>query len=86
MTSLHDPRDIESTLERWRKTDEAAGLQAAERRRVALGAQSLDEIPEYEFGVKPNDWVHLDWMRPIRFIYRNLPFSLRVTLKKRLVR
>lgn len=78
--------DIEATLEQWRRIDAAVGEQAAERRRAALGARSVADIPEYAFGEKPNDWVHLDWMRPLRFMYRNLPFGVRMALKKRMVR
>jgi len=43
-------------------------------------------VRDYEFHKKPNDWIHLDWLRPIRFVYRNLPFGLRMALKKRLAR
>ncbi len=86
MKPTPDARDIESMLERWAEVDAEAGRIAAERRRQVLGARASDELPEYEFGKKPNDWVHLDWMRPLRFMYRNLPFGLRMALKKRLVR
>jgi hypothetical protein len=81
-----DAREIDATLQRWAQIDADAGRRAAERRREVLGARPSDELPEYEFSKKPNDWVHLDWMRPIRFLYRNLPFGLRMALKKRLVR
>lgn len=86
MKPTPDARDIESMLKRWAEVDAEAGRIAAERRREVLGARASDELPEYEFGKKPNDWVHLDWMRPLRFMYRNLPFGLRMALKKRLVR
>ncbi|MEK0414951.1 MAG: hypothetical protein RL352_348 [Actinomycetota bacterium] len=86
MKPTPDARDIESMLKRWAEVDAEAGRMAAERRREVLGARASDELPEYEFGKKPNDWVHLDWMRPLRFMYRNLPFGLRMALKKRLVR
>ncbi|MEN9286089.1 MAG: hypothetical protein RLZ29_368 [Actinomycetota bacterium] len=86
MKPTPDARDIESMLKRWAEVDAEAGRIAAERRRQVLGARASDELPEYEFGKKPNDWVHLDWMRPLRFMYRNLPFGLRMALKKRLVR
>ena len=86
MKPTPDAREIESMLKRWAEVDAEAGRMAAERRREVLGARASDELPEYEFGKKPNDWVHLDWMRPLRFMYRNLPFGLRMALKKRLVR
>ena len=86
MNSKRDAREIEAMLQRWAEIDSEAGRVAAEQRRRMLGARPSDDLPEYEFGKKPNDWVHLDWMRPLRFIYRNLPFGLRMALKKRLVR
>ena len=86
MKQTRDAREIDATLRRWAEVDADAGRRAADRRREVLGARASDELPEYEFGKKPNDWVHLDWMRPLRFLYRNLPFGLRMALKKRLVR
>jgi hypothetical protein len=43
-------------------------------------------VDEYQFREKPNDWVHRDWMRPIRFVYRNIPKGFRLQLKKRLAK
>lgn len=86
MNSPKTAHDIEATLEQWRRIDEEVGQLAAERRRAVLGARSITDIPEYGFGEKPNDWVHLDWMRPLRFVYRNLPFGFRMALKKRMAK
>ena len=58
MKPTPDARDIESMLKRWAEVDAEAGRMAAERRRAVLGARASDELPEYEFGKKPNDW---DW-------------------------
>ena len=86
MKPVRDAHEVEATLQRWASIDNDAGRRAAERRREVLGARPSDDLPEYEFGKKPNDWVHLDWLRPLRFLYRNLPFGLRMALEKRMVR
>lgn len=73
--------DVAALLATWSERDEAAGRRAAARREAVLTAKGLP-VTEYEFHVEPNDWVHLDWMRPVRFVYRNLPASVRMPLKK----
>lgn len=86
MNSPHDPREVQALLERWEVVDHEHGARAAARRTAALASQGDSIVRDYEFHAKPNDWVHLDWMRPLRFFYRNLPFGLRMALKKRLAR
>jgi len=83
---LRNADEVARTLEHWAAVDAAAGEQAARRRGAVLRAHGQDLARDYEFHKKPNDWVHLDWMKPIRFLYRNLPFGLRMALKKRLAR
>ncbi len=63
--------------------DERAGNTAAARRVAVLTGRGV-EVVEYEFRERPNDWVHRDWMRPVRFVYRNIPRGIRMQLKKRL--
>jgi hypothetical protein len=84
--SQRDISEIEATLERWKRADADAGERAAQRRAEVLRAKGEPLARDYEFHKKPNDWIHLDWMRPIRFAYRNLPFGIRMALKKRLAR
>lgn len=86
MKPLRDAHEVAAQLERWAAVDAEAGDRAARRRADALRAEGQDFIRDYEFHKKPNDWIHLDWLRPIRFLYRNLPFGLRMALKKRLAR
>jgi hypothetical protein len=86
MNSPHDPREVQALLERWEAVDREQGARAAARRTAALASRGDSIVRDYEFHAKPNDWVHLDWMRPLRFFYRNLPFGLRMALKKRLAR
>ncbi|MEK0443168.1 MAG: hypothetical protein ACO3D1_05990 [Ilumatobacteraceae bacterium] len=78
--------EVEALLAQWSQRDDEAGNRAAARRQAALSASGASLVRDYEFHKKPNDWIHLDWLRPIRFVYRNLPFGLRMALKKRLAR
>lgn len=80
-----DEREIQALLQRWSSIDEEAGRRAAQRRREFL-QRSGRPVTEYQFGERPNDWVHRDWMRPIRFVYRKIPTGLRMELKKRLAK
>jgi hypothetical protein len=77
--------EVEQQLAEWARIDDEAGYLAAKRRIAALEASGL-EVRDYEFHVKPNDWVHRDWLRPVRFVYRNIPKGIRMELKKRLVK
>jgi len=86
MKPLRDATEVAATLERWAQADAQAGERAAQRRAATLQTKGDELVRDYEFHKKPNDWIHLDWMRPIRFIYRNLPFRLRMILKKRMAR
>jgi hypothetical protein len=78
--------EVEALLAQWSQRDDEAGNRAAARRAAAASASGTSLVRDYEFHKKPNDWIHLDWLRPIRFVYRNLPFGLRMALKKRLAR
>lgn len=81
MPSPKSAHEVERLLATWDAIDTQAGQRAAARREDHLRARG-ELISEYQFRVEPNDWVHLDWMRPIRFVYRNLPSGVRLTLKK----
>jgi len=80
-----DNIEVARLLAEWARVDEQAGEVAAQRRRATLLSRGK-ELSDYEFHVKPNDWVHRDWLRPIRFVYRNIPKGLRMQLKKRLAK
>ena len=77
--------EVEQLLTQWAQVDERAGEVATRRRHTTLRSRG-EEIRDYEFQAKPNDWVHRDWLRPIRFVYRNIPKGLRMQLKKRLAK
>ncbi|MEY3616267.1 MAG: hypothetical protein RLZZ518_1270 [Actinomycetota bacterium] len=85
MITPKDNNEVERLLAEWAQVDERAGEVAAQRRRATLLSRG-EEIRDYEFQAKPNDWVHRDWLRPIRFVYRNIPKDLRMQLKKRLAK
>ena len=86
MKQPRDAAEVAALLEHWSLVDDEAGRRAAARRAAAVSAGGSELVRDYEFHKKPNDWIHLDWLRPIRFVYRNLPFGLRMALKKRLAR
>jgi len=86
MKPPRDATEVAATLERWAKADAEAGERAAQRRAANLQSKGKQQVRDYEFHKKPNDWIHLDWMRPVRFVYRNLPFGVRMALKKRMAR
>lgn len=77
--------EVERLLAHWARIDDEAGRTAAERRRRVLESRGLP-VRDYEFPEPANDWVHLDWMRPLRFVYRNIPVGIRRQIKKRLVK
>lgn len=85
MISPRSDHEVEQQLAAWARIDDAAGSTACARRELNLQHRGL-EIRDYEFHRKPNDWVHRDWLRPVRFIYRNIPKGLRMELKKRLAK
>ena len=80
-----DQRAVEQLLQQWAAIDDDAGRRAAERRREYL-RRAGRPLTEYQFGERPNEWVHRDWMRPLRFLYRNIPVGVRMQIKKRLAR
>lgn len=85
MITPRSSHEIDALLAHWARVDDEAGRTAAARRHHMLRA-SGHAVQDYEFHEMPNDWVHQDWMRPIRFVYRNIPRALRMQMKKRLVK
>ena len=85
MISPRDDHEVQRLLAQWKQIDDEAGRAATARRHRVLQA-SGSPVDEYKFREKPNDWVHRDWMRPIRFVYRNIPQGVRLQVKKRLAK
>ena len=85
MISPRDDHEVQRLLAQWKQIDDEAGRAATARRHHVLRASGRP-VEEYKFGEKPGDWVHRDWMRPIRFVYRNIPQGFRLQVKKRLAK
>ncbi len=85
MISPRDDHEVQRQLAQWKQIDDEAGRAATARRHHVLQASGRP-VDEYAFREKPNDWVHRDWMRPIRFVYRNIPQGVRLQVKKRLAK
>jgi hypothetical protein len=83
--SPRDDHEVQHQLAEWQRLDDEAGRAAATRRHHMLQTSGRP-VDEYAFPEIPNDWVHRDWMRPFRFVYRNIPKGFRLQLKKRLVK
>lgn len=69
--------------------DSALGAIAEARVVAKYGAAS--SLDGYDFGdsfdkaeqaTRSIDWVHQPWLRPIRFVYRHSPKSLRFIIKR----
>ena len=59
----------------------------AQNRERARQIASRGTVGEYEFPpntsrVHVTDWVHRRWLRPMRFVFRNMPRRLRKLLKR----
>ena len=46
------------------------------------GYDFSDSFDKSEQATRSIDWVHQPWLRPIRFVYRNSPKSLRFIVKR----
>ena len=85
MISPRDNHEVQRLLAQWKQIDDEAERAATARRHHVLQTSGRPVV-EYKFREKPNDWVHRDWMRPIRFVYRNIPQGFRLQVKKRLAK
>ncbi|NBU60865.1 MAG: hypothetical protein EBS27_03715 [Actinobacteria bacterium] len=75
-------KKIDALVERDAEFAKMARAREEQRQIVRFG-----EIREYSFPpntsqVHVTNWVHSSWMRPARFIYRNIPRPLRRLIKK----
>ena len=75
-------KKIDALIERDAEFAKMARAREEQRQIVRFG-----EIREYSFPpntsqVHVTNWVHSSWMRPARFIYRNIPRPLRRLIKK----
>ena len=79
----------ELALEQLVQKDAALGAIAETRVTNKYGTSSSmdgydfsDSFDKAEQATRSIDWVHQPWLRPIRFVYRNSPKSLRFIVKR----
>ena len=71
--------------------DSEIGERAKLRVAKIYGPTATSSIGTYDFSdsfakrdqvSRRGDWVHHNWLRPIRFFYRHIPKPIRFTIKK----
>ena len=71
--------------------DSEIGERAKLRVAKIYGPTATSSIGTYDFSdsfakrdqvSRRGDWVHRNWLRPIRFLYRHIPKPIRFTIKK----
>ena len=71
--------------------DSEIGERAKLRVAKIYGPTATSSIGTYDFSdsfakrdqvSRRGDWVHRNWLRPIRFFYRHMPKPIRFTIKK----
>ena len=71
--------------------DSEIGERAKLRVAKIYGPTATSSIGTYDFSdsfakrdqvSRRGDWVHRNWLRPIRFFYRHIPKPIRFTIKK----
>ena len=81
-----DPAVVQQKIEVLAERD-AEFAKMAKTREQQRQLERYGEVREYSFPpntsqVHVSNWVHSGWMRPVRFIYRNIPRPLRKMIKK----
>jgi hypothetical protein len=71
--------------------DNEMGEQAKSRVANIYGPDATSSLGTYDFSdsfakrdqvSRRGDWVHRNWLRPIRFFYRHIPKPIRFAIKK----
>ncbi len=81
-----DPVVVQKKMEVLAERD-AEFAEMAQAREQQRQIERYGEVREYVFPpntsqVHVTNWVHSTWLRPVRFIYRNIPRPLRKLIKK----
>ena len=81
-----DPVVVQKKMEVLAERD-AEFAKMAQAREQQRQIERYGEVREYVFPpntsqVHVTNWVHSTWLRPVRFIYRNIPRPLRKLIKK----
>jgi hypothetical protein len=86
VSPIFDPVVVQQKIDALTKRDGefAQRAEAIERNRQIqkYGAPRLYEFAPNTSQVHVTNWVHSGWLRPLRFVYRNTPRSLRKILKR----
>jgi len=78
-------------LEQLIQRDTEVGNRAQARVANIYGPSATSSVGTYDFGdsfakrdqvSRRGDWVHRNWLRPIRFFYRHIPKPIRFAIKK----
>jgi hypothetical protein len=86
VSPIFDPVVVQQKIDVLTKRDNEFAQRAEEIERVRQ-IQKYGAPRPYEFApntsqVHVTNWVHRGWLRPLRFVYRNTPRSLRTILKR----
>ena len=90
VSPLFDPGVVQKKIDELAQRD-AEFAKLAESREQRRQLEIYGSVREYEFPpntsqIHMTNWVHAYWLRPVRFIYRNMPRGLRKILKRLSVR
>ncbi len=86
VSPIFDPVAVQKKIEFLAERD-AEFAEMAQAREQTRQIERYGEVREYSFPpntsqVHVTNWVHSGWMRPVRFVYRNIPRPLRKLIKK----
>ncbi len=86
VSPLFDPTIVQQKINALTKRDkefaERAEVLERDRQIQKYGAPRPYEFAPNTSQVHVTEWVHSGWMRPLRFVYRNIPRPLRKLIKK----
>ena len=86
VSPLFDPVVVQQKIDALTMRDNEFAERAKELERARqiakYGAPRVYEFAPNTSQVHVTNWVHRRWLRPLRFIYRNVPRSLRKILKR----
>jgi len=81
-----DPATVQERMEDLAARDaefvKLAESRERDRQIAEFGAVRKYEFPPNTTQVHVTDWVHQPWLRPFRFVYRNIPRPLRRIIKR----
>jgi hypothetical protein len=86
VSPIFDPVVVQQKIDALTKRDNEFAQRAEvierDRQIQKYGAPRPYEFAPNTSQVHVTNWVHRGWLRPLRFVYRNTPRSLRKILKR----